>query len=67
MAVQKDPGTCEEAARLKLDVSPIFAADTLKLIDKVNKAPRDVLDYIGKLQAEQQAEGAKDAKGGKGG
>ena len=67
VTVHNDAEYLAEMDKLKLDVSPIFAADTLKLIDKVNKAPRDVLDYIGKLQAEQQAEGAKDAKGGKGG
>src|ERR687893_295749 len=46
MAVHKDPQYLEEAAKLKLDISPIDAAEILKVVDRIGNAPPAVLDYI---------------------
>jgi hypothetical protein len=54
MAVQRDPLYLDDAARLKVDVSPIGAEDVMRAIDEIAGAPPDLLDYMRKLLAEQK-------------
>jgi tripartite-type tricarboxylate transporter receptor subunit TctC len=54
MAVHKDPQYLEEAAKLKLDISPIDGAEILKVVERIGGAPPAVLEYIKKLQAENK-------------
>lgn len=54
MAVQRDPAYLEEAARLKLDVSPIGPAEALALLNRIAAAP-DAL----KAQIRQLVGGSK--------
>jgi tripartite-type tricarboxylate transporter receptor subunit TctC len=54
MAVHKDPQYLEEAAKLKLDISPIDGEEILKVVERIGNAPPAVLDYIKKLQAENK-------------
>lgn len=49
LAVHKDPAYLDEAKKLKIDVSPIDGAAVVSAIDRISKAPPDVLAYIGKL------------------
>jgi len=58
LAVHHDPLYREEAARLKVDVSPIGGADVLRAIDDIAGAPADMLDVIRAIMS--------DAKGGEG-
>jgi tripartite-type tricarboxylate transporter receptor subunit TctC len=54
MAVHEDPQYLDEAAKLKLDVSPIDGEEILKVVEQIGKAPRAVLQRIKKLQAENK-------------
>jgi len=54
LAVHRDPLYLEDAARLKVDVSPIGAEEVLRAIDGIASAPADLLDYMKKLLAEQK-------------
>jgi tripartite-type tricarboxylate transporter receptor subunit TctC len=49
MAVHKDPAYLDEAAKLKLEVSPIGSRDVLDTIDRIAAAPPNVLDYLRRL------------------
>ncbi|MGE5537277.1 MAG: tripartite tricarboxylate transporter substrate-binding protein [Gemmatimonas sp.] len=51
LATHKDPQYLAEAAKLKIDVSPIDGAAVLAALDRIADAPPDVLAYIGKLLA----------------
>ena len=57
MAVQRDPLYLDDAARLKVDVSPIGAEDVLRAIDEIAGVPPDLLDYMKKLLADQKGGG----------
>jgi tripartite-type tricarboxylate transporter receptor subunit TctC len=52
MAVHRDPAYLEEAARLRLDVSPIGGDSILTAIDRIAAAPVELLEYVRKLLAE---------------
>jgi tripartite-type tricarboxylate transporter receptor subunit TctC len=54
MAVHKDPQYLEEAAKLKLDISPISGDEILKVVEQIGNAPPAVLQRIKKLQAENK-------------
>ena len=56
LAVHHDPLYREDAARLKVDISPIGGHDVMRAIDDIAGAPADMLDVIGKIMS--------DAKGG---
>jgi len=51
LAAHRDALYLEEAAKLKIDVSPIDGAAVLAALDRIADAPPDVLAYIGKLLA----------------
>jgi tripartite-type tricarboxylate transporter receptor subunit TctC len=58
LAVHRDPLYLEDAARLKVDVSPIGGDEVLRAIGDIAAAPADMLAVIGKIMS--------DAKGGEG-
>jgi len=49
MAVHQDPAYLAEAARLKLEVSPIDSREVLDTIDRIAAAPPSVLDYLRRI------------------
>ena len=51
LAVQQDAQYREEAARLKIDVSPVGGAQIMNVIDRIAAAPPETLDYMKKLLA----------------
>jgi tripartite-type tricarboxylate transporter receptor subunit TctC len=57
LAVHKDPLYLEDAARLKVDVSPIGADEVLRAIDDIAGAPPELLDYMRRLLAENKGGG----------
>lgn len=57
MAVHKDPQYLDEATRLKVDVSPIDGAEVLRAINGIAGAPRDLLDEMKKLLADNKGGG----------
>ncbi|MEA2907319.1 MAG: hypothetical protein QOI12_4706 [Alphaproteobacteria bacterium] len=57
MAVHQDPAYLEEAAKMKIDVSPIDGAEVLRAIEDIAGAPADLLDYIKKLLADNKGGG----------
>ena len=50
-AVHNDPQYLEEAARLRLEVSPIGGREVLDAIDRIAAAPPDILDHLRRLMA----------------
>jgi tripartite-type tricarboxylate transporter receptor subunit TctC len=52
LAVNTDPQYLEDAAKLKLDVSPIGADGVLQAIDRIANAPPEQLEYVRKLLAD---------------
>ena len=54
LAVHRDPAYLEEAARLKLDVSPIGGDGILTAIDRIGASPVELLEYVRKLLAESK-------------
>ena len=52
--MQKDPDYLAQAAKLKIDVSPINSADSLALIQRLSHAPPELLDTIRKLHADSK-------------
>ena len=61
MAVHRDPEYLSDAERLKVDVSPIDAAEVNRVIDAMANAPAEVREYISNL--EQNAPGRGQGRG----
>jgi hypothetical protein len=57
LAVHRDPDYLAEAARLRLDVSPIGGNEVLHAIDRIAGAPPELLEYVRKLLAETKGGG----------
>lgn len=57
LAVHSDTHYLEDAARLKVDVSPIEGAEVLQAIDRIAGAPPELLEYVRKLLAETKGGG----------
>jgi tripartite-type tricarboxylate transporter receptor subunit TctC len=53
LGVHGDPRYQEDAARLRMEVSPIGAEGVLLAIDRMASAPPELLDYVRKLFAER--------------
>jgi len=51
MAVHQDPAYLDDAAKLKMEVSPIDSRAVLDVIDRMAGAPPSVLDYLRRLMA----------------
>jgi tripartite-type tricarboxylate transporter receptor subunit TctC len=57
LAVHQDAQYLEDAARLKVDVSPIGGDGVLRAIERIANAPSELLDYVRKLLAETRGGG----------
>jgi tripartite-type tricarboxylate transporter receptor subunit TctC len=57
LAMHRDPQYLEEAARLRIDVSPIGGNEVLRAIDRIAAAPPELLDYVRRLLAETKGGG----------
>jgi tripartite-type tricarboxylate transporter receptor subunit TctC len=57
LAVHGDPQYMAEAARLRLDVSPIVGDEVLQAIDRIARASPELLDYVRKLLSETKGGG----------
>ena len=57
LAMHRDPLYLDDAARLKVDVSPISADEVVRAIDDISGAPPELLDYMRKLLAENKGGG----------
>ena len=54
MATAKDPEFVAEAAKLKIDISPIDGAEVLRRIERLANSPPELLDYLRKLRSESK-------------
>jgi len=54
LAVHQDPQYLEEAARMKIDVSPIGGDEVLRAMEDIANAPPEMLDYMKKILAENK-------------
>jgi hypothetical protein len=54
LAVHRDPAYLQDAARLRLDVSPIGGDGILTAIERIAGAPVELLEYVRKLLAESK-------------
>jgi tripartite-type tricarboxylate transporter receptor subunit TctC len=57
LAMHEDPQYLDEAARLRLDVSPVGGGDILRTIDRITGATPDVVDHLRRLLAEPKGGG----------
>jgi tripartite-type tricarboxylate transporter receptor subunit TctC len=57
LAVQADAQYLEDAARLRVDVSPIGGDGVLQAIERIANAPSELLEYVRKLLAETRGGG----------
>ena len=57
LAVHRDPQYLDEAARLKVDVSPIGSDEVLAAIARIASAPPDLLAHLKKLLGENKSGG----------
>jgi len=57
LATHKDPQYLEEAAKLKIDVSPVGGADMLAMIERIAGASPRIVDHLRKLLAENKGGG----------
>ncbi len=57
LGVHGDPKYLDDAARLRLDVSPIGGAEVLQAIERIASSPPELLDYIRRLLAETKGGG----------
>lgn len=57
IATHKDPQYLEEAAKLRLDVSPVGGADVLQTIERITAASPATLDHLRRLLAETKSGG----------
>jgi hypothetical protein len=54
LAVHQDPQYLDEAAKLKIDVSPIGGDEVLRAIEDIANAPPEMLEYMRKILAENK-------------
>jgi len=54
LATHRDRQYLEEAARLNVDVSPVSAAEVVRALESIEKAPPQLLDYLRRLFAESK-------------
>ena len=57
LAVHNDPAYREDAARLKVDISPIGGHDVVRAIDDIAGAPADMLDVIRAIMTDTKGGG----------
>jgi tripartite-type tricarboxylate transporter receptor subunit TctC len=59
LAVHRDPAYLADAKKMKVDVSPIGAAEVLRAIDELAAAPPDMLAVIGKIISDSKKSSKK--------
>ena len=57
LEMHSDARYLEEAARLRVDVSPIVGGQVLQAIDRIAKSPPELLEYVRKLLTETKGGG----------
>jgi tripartite-type tricarboxylate transporter receptor subunit TctC len=57
MAVHKDPEYLAEAAKIRVEVSPVNHEVVMQAIEKIANAPPDLLDYLRKLHSDEKKGG----------
>jgi hypothetical protein len=57
LGVHGDPRYLEDAAKLKIDVSPVGRDGVLEAIERIAKAPPELLDYVRRLLADTRGGG----------
>ncbi len=57
MAVHKDPEYLADAAKIRVEVSPVNHEAVMKAINKIANAPPDLLDYLRKLHSDEKKGG----------
>jgi hypothetical protein len=57
LGVHGDPKYQDEAARLKIDVSPVGADGVLQALERIAGAPSEIVDYMRRLLAETRGGG----------
>ena len=57
LAVHNDPLYREDAARLKVDISPIGGHDVMRAIDDIAAAPADMIDVIRAIMSDARGSG----------
>jgi tripartite-type tricarboxylate transporter receptor subunit TctC len=57
MAVHKDPEYLADAAKIRVEVSPVNHEAVMKAINKIADAPPDLLDYLRKLHSDEKKGG----------
>ena len=57
LGVHGDPRYLDDAARLRLDVSPIGGMEVLQAIERIASSPPELLDYIRKLLSDTKGGG----------
>ena len=57
LAVHNDPLYREDAARLKVDISPISGPDVMRAVDDIAGGPADMLAVIGKIMSDTKGGG----------
>ena len=55
--MHEDPQYLDEAARLRLDVSPVGGGDILRTIERITGASPDVVDHLRRLLSEPKGGG----------
>ena len=57
MAVHKDPEYLADAAKIRVEVSPVSHEVVMQAINKIANAPPDLLDYLRKLHSDEKKGG----------
>jgi len=57
LATHKDPQYLEEAAKLKIDVSPVSGADVLEMVERIARTSPRSVDRLRKLLTESKGGG----------
>ncbi|HET7679300.1 MAG TPA: tripartite tricarboxylate transporter substrate-binding protein [Xanthobacteraceae bacterium] len=57
MAVHKDPEYLADAAKIRVEVSPVNHEVVMQAINKIANAPPDLLDYLRKLHSDEKKGG----------
>lgn len=57
LAVHNDPKFREDAARLKVDISPLGSEDVVRAIDEIAAAPAEMLDVIRSIMVDSKGSG----------
>jgi tripartite-type tricarboxylate transporter receptor subunit TctC len=57
MAVHKDPDYIADAAKIRVELSPVSGEAVMQAIDTIANAPPELLDYLRKLHSDEKKGG----------